>query len=154
MATDLKNFWLSEGYIVVRGLFIPERTEQLGSICEEILQQWYCKNPETGEPGGNADAVAMRHLNHPGYFDHAPESLNYFMDAVADDAVIEVGLKSEGLINKNEFDNFDALSPGDEVEVLCFSLSVLRLDSGGKRSSCHDPQGNTDKNKNNTGKRY
>lgn len=35
-----------------------------------------------------------------------------------DDAVVEVGLKSEGLINKNEFDDFDALSPGDEIEVL------------------------------------
>lgn len=89
MATDLRNFWLNEGYILVRGLFSPERTEQLGSICEEILQQWYCKNPETGEPGGNPDAVSMRHLNHPGYFAHAPESLNFFMDAVADDAVIE-----------------------------------------------------------------
>ena len=89
MATDLKNFWLSEGYIVVRGLFTPERTEQLASICEEILQQWYCKNPETGEPGGNADTVVMRHLNHPGYFDHAPEALNSLMDAVADNAVIE-----------------------------------------------------------------
>ena len=35
-----------------------------------------------------------------------------------DDVVIEVGLKSEGLVNKSEFENFDQLEIGDEVEVL------------------------------------
>jgi small subunit ribosomal protein S1 len=35
-----------------------------------------------------------------------------------DDAVVDVGLKSEGLIHKGEFDNWDALKPGDEIEVL------------------------------------
>ncbi len=35
-----------------------------------------------------------------------------------DDVVIEVGLKSEGLVNKNEFDNFDDIEVGDTVEVL------------------------------------
>ncbi|MDP7029325.1 MAG: 30S ribosomal protein S1 [Phycisphaerales bacterium] len=35
-----------------------------------------------------------------------------------DDVVIDVGLKSEGLVNKSEFDDFDALEPGQEVEVL------------------------------------
>ena len=35
-----------------------------------------------------------------------------------DDVVIDVGLKSEGLIHKSEFDNLDALQPGDEIEVL------------------------------------
>ncbi|MDG2292783.1 MAG: 30S ribosomal protein S1, partial [Phycisphaerales bacterium] len=44
-----------------------------------------------------------------------------------DDAVIDVGLKSEGLVNKNEFDNFDGLSMGDTVEVL---LEELEDESG------------------------
>ncbi len=35
-----------------------------------------------------------------------------------DDVVIEVGLKSEGLVNKGEFDNFEDLEVGDAVEVL------------------------------------
>jgi len=35
-----------------------------------------------------------------------------------DDVVIDVGLKSEGLVNKSEFDDFDALEPGQEIEVL------------------------------------
>ncbi len=35
-----------------------------------------------------------------------------------DDVVIDVGLKSEGLIPKEEFDDFDSLRPGMEVQVL------------------------------------
>ncbi|MCH2135089.1 MAG: 30S ribosomal protein S1 [Phycisphaerales bacterium] len=48
-----------------------------------------------------------------------------------DDAVIDVGLKSEGLVNKGEFDDWDALASGDEVEVLLEDLDdgtgVLKL---------------------------
>ena len=39
-----------------------------------------------------------------------------------DDAIVDVGLKSEGLVNKNEFDNWDTLTAGDEVEVLLEDL--------------------------------
>ncbi|MCZ6836794.1 MAG: 30S ribosomal protein S1 [Planctomycetota bacterium] len=39
-----------------------------------------------------------------------------------DDAVIDVGLKSEGLVNKSEFDDFDSLEMGDTVEVLLENL--------------------------------
>jgi len=34
-----------------------------------------------------------------------------------DDVVIDVGLKSEGLVNKAEFDDFDQLQIGDKIEV-------------------------------------
>ncbi len=44
-----------------------------------------------------------------------------------DDVVIDVGLKSEGLINKNEFDDIAAVKPGDEVQVL---LEDLEGESG------------------------
>jgi small subunit ribosomal protein S1 len=44
-----------------------------------------------------------------------------------DDVVIDVGLKSEGLINKNEFDDISAVKPGDEVQVL---LEDLEGESG------------------------
>jgi small subunit ribosomal protein S1 len=44
-----------------------------------------------------------------------------------DDAVVDVGLKSEGLVNKNEFEDFDALKTGDTVEVL---LEELEDESG------------------------
>ncbi|MBM44448.1 MAG: 30S ribosomal protein S1 [Phycisphaerae bacterium] len=44
-----------------------------------------------------------------------------------DDAVIDVGLKSEGLVNKNEFEDFDGLKMGDTVEVL---LEDLEDESG------------------------
>jgi small subunit ribosomal protein S1 len=44
-----------------------------------------------------------------------------------DDIVVEVGLKSEGLIHKQEFDNYDDLEIGDTVEVL---LEELEDESG------------------------
>ncbi len=34
-----------------------------------------------------------------------------------DDVVVDVGLKSEGLVNKTEFDNYDDLEVGDVIEV-------------------------------------
>ncbi|MHC5023696.1 MAG: 30S ribosomal protein S1 [Planctomycetota bacterium] len=44
-----------------------------------------------------------------------------------DDVVIDVGLKSEGLVNKGEFDDFDDLEPGDTIEVF---LEELEDESG------------------------
>jgi small subunit ribosomal protein S1 len=44
-----------------------------------------------------------------------------------DDVVIDVGLKSEGLVNKSEFESFDDLELGDKVEVV---LEELEDDSG------------------------
>jgi len=41
-----------------------------------------------------------------------------------DDFVVEVGLKSEGLIDKNEFDNHDDIEIGDTVEVLLEELET------------------------------
>lgn len=35
-----------------------------------------------------------------------------------DDAVVDVGLKSEGLVHKSEFDDWDTLDSGSEVEVV------------------------------------
>ncbi len=39
-----------------------------------------------------------------------------------DDAVIDVGLKSEGLIHKSEFDDWDTLESGTEIEVILEDL--------------------------------
>ena len=44
-----------------------------------------------------------------------------------DDAIIDVGLKSEGLVNKSEFDEWDSLKTGDVIEVL---LEDLEDESG------------------------
>ncbi len=44
-----------------------------------------------------------------------------------DDAVIDVGLKSEGLIHKSEFDDWDTLESGTEIEVI---LEDLEDDNG------------------------
>jgi small subunit ribosomal protein S1 len=44
-----------------------------------------------------------------------------------DDFVVEVGLKSEGLVDKNEFDNPDDIDIGDTIEVM---LEELETDEG------------------------
>ncbi|MHC4590147.1 MAG: S1 RNA-binding domain-containing protein, partial [Planctomycetota bacterium] len=49
-----------------------------------------------------------------------------------DDVVIDVGLKSEGLVNKGEFDDYDGLEIGDVIEVL---LEELEDDTGAVRLS-------------------
>ena len=49
-----------------------------------------------------------------------------------DDVVVDVGLKSEGLINKSEFDNYDDLEIGSIVEVL---LEELEDETGTVRLS-------------------
>jgi small subunit ribosomal protein S1 len=49
-----------------------------------------------------------------------------------DDVVIDVGLKSEGLINKSEFEHYDDLEVGDVIEVL---LEELEDDTGAVRLS-------------------
>jgi small subunit ribosomal protein S1 len=49
-----------------------------------------------------------------------------------DDVVIDVGLKSEGLVNKSEFDNYDEIQIGDLVEVY---LEELEDETGTVRIS-------------------
>jgi small subunit ribosomal protein S1 len=44
-----------------------------------------------------------------------------------DDVVIDVGFKSEGLVNKGEFDDVSQVHPGDNIEVL---LEGLEADTG------------------------
>ena len=93
-AGELARQWSAEGCVVVPGIYDPARVERLRGICESILQQWRVRNPETGQPGGGAgggdDATVMRHLNHPGYFDGNAEALGVVLNAVADDAVLDV----------------------------------------------------------------
>lgn len=86
----LQKHWEEEGYVVVRGLFDPNRTALLRDICFDVLKQWRICNPEKGEPGGGPDATVMRHLNHPGYFDTHRNDLVTLMDAVADKKVLDL----------------------------------------------------------------
>jgi len=48
--------------------------------------------------------------------------LGKFVGKAGDDAVIDVGLKSEGLVHKSEFDNWDTLESGTEIEVILEDL--------------------------------
>ena len=91
MDSNLRNKWQQDGFVIVREVFDPNRTNRLKSVCEFILEQWRTCNPETGEPGGNSDATVMRHLNHPGYFkDNNVSKLTDLMDAVATGKVLEI----------------------------------------------------------------
>ncbi len=44
------------------------------------------------------------------------------VDVIGNDVIIEVGLKSEGSVDINEFENRDSITPGMEVEVLLESV--------------------------------
>ena len=91
VARGLARRWQRDGYIVVPGLLSQARAARLAAIAEPILAQWRGCNPETGEPGGGADATCMRHLNHPGYFDRQSRAgLIELLQAVADPAVLDV----------------------------------------------------------------
>jgi ectoine hydroxylase-related dioxygenase (phytanoyl-CoA dioxygenase family) len=90
MDGDLRMMWETEGYVVQRGIFDPERTARLRTLCDGILAQWRTNNPETNQPGGKPDATVMRHLNHPGYFRAHPAARHDLMDAIADPQVLAV----------------------------------------------------------------
>lgn len=87
---QLEKQWEEEGYVVVRGLFDPNRTACLRDICLDVLKQWRVCNPEKGEPGGGPESTVMRHLNHPGYFGTGKDGLADLMHAVADEEVLHV----------------------------------------------------------------
>lgn len=87
---DLHQQWVTDGCVIIRGIFDPTRTAHLRAICDRILDQWRVVNPETGKAGGGPEATVMRHLNHRGYFDEAQTAeLTTLMDAVADDKVLD-----------------------------------------------------------------
>ncbi|MCS5613441.1 MAG: phytanoyl-CoA dioxygenase family protein [Candidatus Poribacteria bacterium] len=90
MDSSLRNKWRQDGFVIVKEVFDPKRTNRLKSICEFILEQWRVCNPETGEPGGNSDATVMRHLNHSGYFEDSVSELTDLMDVVAANKVLEI----------------------------------------------------------------
>ncbi len=60
---------------------------------------------------------------------HQPGSIltGHVVDVIGNDVVIEVGLKSEGMVDINEFDDLDEVKPGMEVEVF---LDAVESDSG------------------------
>ena len=87
---DLRQHWNEEGYIIVRGLYAPERAARLRQICERILEQCRLLEPASGKANGDPNATCMRHLNHPGYFKETPSEFLELMDAVADPAVLNV----------------------------------------------------------------
>ena len=66
---SLTRQWEEESYLLVRGLFDAQTTNELKGICEYVLTQWRQRCPLTEKAGSDTpNASSMRHLNHPGYF--------------------------------------------------------------------------------------
>ncbi len=65
---DAERQWRTRGYVLLRGVLDPARAARLRRICDDVLEQWRRRDPQSGRPGGGADATVMRHLNHPAYF--------------------------------------------------------------------------------------
>ena len=82
--------WEREGYLVLPGLFDPERAARLRRVCDGIMQQFLTRDAQSGSPG-NPDGHCMRHLNHPAYFaDFPPQHFTDLMDACADELLLGV----------------------------------------------------------------
>ena len=69
--------------------------------------------------GGNMDSLLEKEIQS---FQKGAVLKGTIVGKAGDDFVVEVGLKSEGLINKSEFDNPDDIENGDTVEVLLEEL--------------------------------
>ena len=61
---------------------------------------------------GDMDSILQRDIQH---FRIGKVLQGKIVGKAGDDAVIDVGLKSEGLVNKSEFDDFDSLEMGDII---------------------------------------
>ena len=48
------------------------------------------------------------------------------LQQIGNDVILEIGLKSEGVVDTSEFDSPDEIQPGSEIEVL-----IEEVDSGG-----------------------
>jgi hypothetical protein len=91
MNLDLRQQYLNEGFIFVRGLLAIDRVARLRLHSEHVLSQWRLGNAENGKQGiDSPDATVLRHLNHPGYFKDRRDWLVEILEIAADPKVLEV----------------------------------------------------------------
>lgn len=85
--------WKRDGYLVVRGLFEPDRIARLRETCDAALDQWRRESTPDGMPDGRChkpDAWIMLHLNHPLYHHQGPDRLGDLLNAIADPSVVKI----------------------------------------------------------------
>ena len=80
-----------------------------------------------GFAGGSAEAMASALDETVISFQAGTLLKGRIIGIVGDDVVIDVGLKSEGIIPINEWDDRSAIDPGDEIDVW---LESVESDSG------------------------
>jgi small subunit ribosomal protein S1 len=73
---------------------------------------------------GEADADQIGKLYEESVKNFEPDQIltGKILSKGADDAIIDIGYKSEGIITRDQFDNWEELEPGDQVEVLLESV--------------------------------
>jgi hypothetical protein len=88
---SLTRQWEEESYLLVRGLFDAQTTNELKGICEYVLTQWRQRCPLTEKAGSDTpNASSMRHLNHPGYFENNPEAKAELLERAADPKILDI----------------------------------------------------------------
>jgi len=87
---DPESLWRTKGYVVSRAVIDASQAARLRIICDDALEQWRARDPQTGRPGGR-DATVMRHLNHPAYFSAGAPGLEDVLRLAAHPKLIELG---------------------------------------------------------------
>jgi Phytanoyl-CoA dioxygenase (PhyH) len=87
---DPEGLWRTKGYVVSRAVVDASQAARLRDICDDVLEQWRRRDPQTGRPGGR-DATVMRHLNHPAYFSAGAPGLEEVLRLAAHPNLIELG---------------------------------------------------------------
>ena len=132
MPAAIEGDWRRDGYVVVRGLFDPERVAKLKVIAERCLVQHVTCNPENGvprTPEATLNHTCMRHLNHPGYFAPGTEEFTTLMESIADPQVIELveGLFKGPCLFRSTSLFSNPLGRSSEGDRSLFSVSVSLL---------------------------
>lgn len=79
----LEAHWKEQGYILKQGVIGRTRVENLLEYCDSLLDQFFIRDPDQGEPG-DPNGRVMRHLNRPEYREKDPAGFIQLMETVAD----------------------------------------------------------------------
>jgi hypothetical protein len=85
--STIRERWEAEGYFTVRGALPLAQIAALRAIIEDVLSNYFTRDPDTGQPG-DPDANSVRHLHRPEYFAESRERFATLMEIITDPAVL------------------------------------------------------------------